>query len=305
MSHKFKRISVIINPVSGRAQPVLSVVNRVFADHRVQWKAFVTYADVDISQTVEEALAFSPDLIAVYGGDGTISSVASILVDHSIPIAVLPGGTANVLAVEFGIPFNLEQALQAIFSQGYALKAVDAGKMNDRYFFLRVSFGLEADIMKGAERDAKSYLGSLAYVLSGLKALLQSQPRHYDLIIDGKKIKAEGLSLIVANSGNIGVPGMRFSDNIFLNDGKLDVIIIRHADIFNLFEMNEHAHKPLDSNLLFQCWQAEQSIQIHSSDAQTLQWDGEVLEVDQLDISVVSNASTFLINKQHRIFKKL
>lgn len=62
------------------------------------------------TEIVREFLHRGLDIVAVYGGDGTVSEVAGGLVGSSIPLAALPGGTSNVLLRELEIPLDLTAA---------------------------------------------------------------------------------------------------------------------------------------------------------------------------------------------------
>src|SRR5215213_10077087 len=106
----YKRVHVIINPASGQDRPVLGTLSRTFQKGGIEWEGYITKKGGDARQFAETALAAGADVVAVYGGDGTVAEVASTLAGTEIPLAILPGGTANVLSVELGIPRKLADA---------------------------------------------------------------------------------------------------------------------------------------------------------------------------------------------------
>ena len=87
-----KRIQVVINPASGQPQAILNTLNKVFHEYEVDWDMSITQASGDARRFAEEAAAEGADVVAAYGGDGSIMEVAQGLMGTEVPLAVLPGG---------------------------------------------------------------------------------------------------------------------------------------------------------------------------------------------------------------------
>src|SRR6478752_6280044 len=102
MAHR--KIHVVINPVAGQDTPILNVVNRVFQESDVEWDVSITKKSGDALKQTRQAVKDGADVVAAYGGDGTVAEVASGLVRTKTLLAILPGGTANVMSIELGIP---------------------------------------------------------------------------------------------------------------------------------------------------------------------------------------------------------
>src|SRR5690606_7132602 len=129
--------------------------------------ARVTHKEGDGTRLAQEAVANGFDLVASYGGDGTISEVTRGLINTGVPLAVLPGGTANALAMGLGVPFNLPGAIDAIFNS--RVEAMDLGEANGRTFVLRADMGLSTKMAQQASRELKDRFGVVAYAISGLQ----------------------------------------------------------------------------------------------------------------------------------------
>ncbi|MEO6630239.1 MAG: acylglycerol kinase family protein, partial [Mucilaginibacter sp.] len=125
---KFKHIHFIINPASGKEEPVLSYINRLFTGSRVNWDISVTKKDKGAGE-IARSLIGKTDLIAVYGGDGCVTAVAAALHGKLLPMAIIPGGTANVMAKELGIPTDTVEAL-ALLKKGHRIRTIDMGLVN-------------------------------------------------------------------------------------------------------------------------------------------------------------------------------
>ncbi|HJZ96084.1 MAG TPA: diacylglycerol kinase family protein [Candidatus Solibacter sp.] len=115
------------------------------------------------------------DLIVVAGGDGTINEAAEGIVGSAVPMAILPCGTANVLAVEAGIGLDPARAARHLdelkprrISVGHVV--CDEGRVS-RHFLLMAGVGLDAQIVYNVNAALKARTGKLAYWLAGWSLL--------------------------------------------------------------------------------------------------------------------------------------
>jgi diacylglycerol kinase family enzyme len=119
------------------------------------------------------AVASGTGLVIAMGGDGTINEVLNGMVNSSVPLAVIPGGTANVFCCETGIPRNAEKAagqLPEWIEARVALGRLQAAGAPPRHFLLMAGAGLDARIVKRVETGIKRRVGKLAYWAAGLGA---------------------------------------------------------------------------------------------------------------------------------------
>jgi YegS/Rv2252/BmrU family lipid kinase len=230
---RFRRVQVVANPAAGGDEPVLSTLNAVFGPARLRWDVSVTNGPGDGTRLARRAVADGADLVAAYGGDGTVMEVATGLAGSDVPLAILGGGTANVLATDLGIPGALAEAA-ALVSGAHALRPLDMGASGRQRFVLRLSAGLEAWMDQAATRERKDRLGLLAYPVAALEAARTTEPVRYRLLLDGRREEAEGVTCVVANSGNLGLPGLTLAPDIDVSDGLLDVVVLRSADLSSI-----------------------------------------------------------------------
>jgi YegS/Rv2252/BmrU family lipid kinase len=249
---------VVINPASGQPQPVLHTVNLICRELGVDWDASITKESGDGHRFAQEALAADVDVVAAFGGDGSVMEVASALMGSQVPVAILPGGTANVMSVELGIPQDLTQACQLACGQNSTTKTVDMGQVGERTFMLRVAIGFDADHVIGATREMKDRYGELAYTISALQQMEHPTTARYQLTLDGESYEVEGVTCRLDNSGNFG-HGLSFSKKTSVSDGLLDVTIVRdlgHASRWSLLS-DAVGHGTPDSDA-FHHWQARE-----------------------------------------------
>ena len=302
-SHAFDRIAVIVNPASGQDRPILGVMNRAFHAAKVDWDVFVTKRAHDATEYARRAVEERYPVIAVYGGDGTVGEVASALVGSGVPLAIFPGGTANVMSVELGIPGDLAEACALVFSGAGKARSIDVGRIRvpasdgaptDRHFLLRVGIGFEAEMVEGADRGLKDKFGTLAYAFSALQALREPSLAHYRLTLDGEALTTDGMTCIIANTGSLGRSNLTLAPGISVSDGKLDVLVVRRGDLPALVSVAAQVLTGSAPAEPLQHWQAS-SIRIEVEPSQAVTVDGEMVEVSPIEVEILPSALDVIV----------
>ncbi len=223
-------IHFVINPASGQPEPVLHAINTALHGTGIDWQVHVTTEQHDGTAAVRAALDAGAALVVAYGGDGTVKSVINGLMDTSVPLALLHGGTGNALAYSLEIPADLEQAVRLIVGE-HQLRALDVGRVTceDRagHFVLRSSIGLQNQLLQAATPELKQQFGNLAYLVAGLRSLAQRETIKFRLDIDGETVEVEGVTCIIANSASVGGEvHFDFAPGVAMDDGLLDVFVL-------------------------------------------------------------------------------
>jgi diacylglycerol kinase (ATP) len=307
-----KRLHIIVNPAAGRDRPMLSTFNTVFGSAGVEWDLSITKAFGDARRHARRvADARLVDAIAVYGGDGTVMEVASGLVGTDVPLMILPGGTGNSVAHDLNIPRDIAAACRLVFDGMGKLLPVDVGQLVRRssapasattmswseeasYFLLHTAIGFLAEVARGADRSLKDRIGMLAYTLAGLEALRTPQVASYGLTIDGHDIVSEGLTVVVANSANLGAPGLRLERGIDMTDGFLDVILVQRANpqaaltLLGSIVRGEPLAEPIVH------WRARE-LTVVADPAQPVEVDGELLDATTISARMLPGAIRVLV----------
>ena len=141
------------------------------------------------------------DLVVAAGGDGTVREVVNGLVGSTIPLAVVPLGTANVLAWEIGIGDSIEKAV-AVIRDGVAIEC-RPGMAGGRRFMLMASAGIDSRVVAGISRRAKRLLGKGAYAIGTLRAISTPQA---PVLIDADGDVFEAAIAIVTRARMYGGP---------------------------------------------------------------------------------------------------
>lgn len=304
MERKIENIRIIINPAAGTRESILPIINTAMREAGIKWEASITHQAGDAGKFAKAAAKETIDALAVYGGDGTLTETISGLIGAEIPLAILPGGSANVLATELGIPAGLKAACALISQSPLETKTIDVGQCNRHYFIARISLGFEANIIKGTNRQNKNKMGVLAYLFSAAAALKKTKKTTYHLKIDGQEHKIRGFSCIIANTGNLGFSDILFDKHIDVSDGLLDVVIVRKANpgLFKLIAVTLFKRERPDNLELVKHFQGK-DISVLSIPQQTIQCDGELLEKIPLHIKIIPAAIKVLVPKTDGIIR--
>jgi diacylglycerol kinase family enzyme len=278
------RIKVVINPGAGQPEPVLSVLNDTFGSAGIEWDVAVTHGPGDGRAAALEAVEQGYDLVGAYGGDGTVSEVASALALGGPPMVILPGGTGNALAADLGIPAKLIDAA-----------ALVAGGEYDIFFILRLTMGFEASVVEAATRESKDRFGWLAYAFAGLQALSDPPTATYRMEVDGEAVEASGLACVLANSAATGVSGASLAEGVDVSDGMLDLFVIDLPDLASLLGSAADAAAGQQPRGMTR-WRAKQ-VRIKSRPKQSVLADGEDAGATPVEVSVAPGAISVVVPK--------
>lgn len=279
-----KRVFVVINPASGQPAPILHTLNGVFRSAGISWQIGLTQASGDARRMAQQASAEGYDIVAAYGGDGTVMEVADGLSGSTTPLAILPGGTANLMSVELGISKDLAQAAAIIADDASVVRKVDMGRIGDRHFLLRIGIGFAAEKVKAADREVKDRFGLLAYSLGAIKALATTRLSDFTITVDGESTAVRGFSASIDNAGNMGNRHLTYNRKINVSDGKLDVLVAVPAVGTDGVELKHWAGKTLT---------------VDSNPPQAVQVDGEMWGETPVTVEVLPSAVGILVPAPH------
>ena len=188
------RLLVVHNPVAGwrRRRLLDRVVDALRAGGAlVEVRRTATRGDAE--RITRAALGDGFDRLVVAGGDGTINEAANALAGSTLPLAIVPLGTANVLAAEIGLGGDAQAVARAILDGPAARIAL--GTVNGRRFAMMAGVGFDAAVVAGVSTRLKRHLGKGAYVLAMLRLLCRFRPQAYQVTADGRRYAAGSVVL--------------------------------------------------------------------------------------------------------------
>ena len=296
-----ERMLVILNPTSGQVNPD-DVRERVGAVLKVAG------VDHDVRVTKREGDAFAwardaegVDRVLAVGGDGTTMEAMSGLVESGsgIPLAQVPTGTANILALALGLPRDVDEATElAVYGDAIPF---DVGYLpdHDRYFALAAGVGWHAKMVGDASRDLKDRLGPFAYLVTGVKNLFDLPMSDVEVEVDGVVDRFRAHSAMLVNVGALHPGGAGFGQRVSPHDGKLDLVMLSErspAAILRMLYRLAVDDLSEDRDVLHV---ASSRIRVDADPPLSVQIDGESLGTTPLVAEVVANGANLVVPKSY------
>jgi YegS/Rv2252/BmrU family lipid kinase len=298
------KVFVVVNPAAGESGGEL---RRRIEDHfaGVDWdcEVYETTGQERIASVVRTALGrrdSGVDLVVAAGGDGTVSGAAGGLVHTEVPLGVVPVGTGDTFARELGIPLNLEEALRLLTGE-HASVRIDAMGVSGRFYVLNVSVGLSGLMMRDTARADKRRFGRVAYAWTGLRKLLGYQPHQFTVTVDGEGRTVRASEVMIANSGALGDPSLRWSPQVALDDGRVDVIIVRARTALDYLRflsavlLGRQSEETAIRHLI-----AERRVVVDARPELPVQADGEFIGRPPVAVEVVPEAVEVVVGEEGR-----
>jgi YegS/Rv2252/BmrU family lipid kinase len=172
---------------------------------------------------VRKALAHDADLIFIWGGDGMVQRCVDVLAGSDAAVAIVPAGTANLLATNLGIPKDIEQAVEIGLSG--RSRRIDVGRINGERFAVMAGAGLDARMIGDADGGLKDRFGRLAYVWTGAKHL-REKPFRAKIKVDGARwYDGEASCILLGNVGKL-FGGVEAFEDAHPDDGVLELGVV-------------------------------------------------------------------------------
>lgn len=225
-----RRLAVILNPVKvddpAGFRAMVEKMAQESGWHQITW--WETEVEDTGYRMAHEAAVLGADLVLTIGGDGTIRAVCEELAGTGIPVGIVPAGTGNLLARNLSIPLYLRAAVDVgLNGQDRAIDMVrvSGDEMEDATFLVMAGMGFDAAIMEGVNESFKKKVGWLAYVWSGLKALMFPAIRVEVSVDGGEFTRHRARTIVIGNVGSLQA-GMPLIPGAVIDDGQLDVVLL-------------------------------------------------------------------------------
>ena len=235
MQKEANRLLAVINPVSGGSDKKSHVrqLKKTCAKQSTEYYSFTTTGENDTMKLADVFDNILPEIVVVFGGDGTLNMVATALIDEEYTCALIPMGSANGLATELCIN-TPEEALDLVF-QG-KLIYMDMLKINDEYCLHFSDIGFNAELVKRYEKGAlRGQMGYAKYLIEVLFSRVIFQCEFPDSIsLDrNKKIKM----VAIANARRFG-SGAFINPKGAVNDGTFELVVVQQYPWYQFFRLS-------------------------------------------------------------------
>lgn len=206
------------------------VLERALAHEGIDtvWFEETTPDDPGVGQS-RRAVADGADLVLAWGGDGTVMACVTGMAGSTVPLAIIPGGTGNLLARNLDIPLGLADSVH-VAAHG-TRRRIDVGAVGEEKFAVMAGMGFDAAMLRDASEEAKARVGPAAYVASGLSHVPK---RGFDCTItvdDQPPLHSRARTVLIGNVGKLQ-GGLPLLPDAVPDDGWLDVVVISPRTTF-------------------------------------------------------------------------
>lgn len=254
--------------------------------------------DIDVRETQAcgdaEAIARSADskrtdIVVAAGGDGTINEVINGLAGRSLPLGLIPLGTANVLAAEIGLSLSPQRIAQTIVEG--VRRPVCLGRIDGHRFSVMAGIGFDAHVVAAVSAPLKRLLGKGAYVFESVMEMIRYQPIEYALSVDGRSERAA--SVIVAN-GHFYAGRYVAAPNANLFDPTLHIVLLRRTGRwqclrYSLALLLGRLHRLRDVSVI-----PARHITLLAPAGEPVQCDGDIVGTLPMEMQIAENQLTLV-----------
>ncbi len=292
MTVPYPKIHVVINPASGKDEPILNTLNDVFHAYGVDWDVSVTKKYGDATAQAKAAIARGVDLVAGYGGDGTQHEIANAVLSSGgkVIMGILPGGTGNGFAREMNIPKTLRPAVEVLCTSRN-IRQIDAAQANGQYFVQRLYVGIEPE--EQTSRAMKDKYGVFAYAVSMARRRKSMKNVKYRVTIDGEPKEFEAAKAYVINSGMMGT-GFAITHAYAIDDGLLDAFALDLENMHTIYAATERFLN-LNTATASQYYRQCRELLIETEPDQAVWADGEYIGRTPVMVKVLPGALAIVV----------
>lgn len=232
-----KKLILVYNPVSGDALFKYKLDN-IFAQFLENDCIIIPYRTRKDNEKSFIDFLHSVDVegIVISGGDGTVHEIINLMIRHDVnlPIGIIASGTSNDFASFLGINEDIDAYIRAI-ARGKVMP-IDIGQIGEKYFINVASAGVLTSVAHKVDAGLKNAIGKMAYYLRGLGEIPSFRALDLTIRADNEVLREKVFLFVIINSGTVGSM-KNLATNAKINDGKLDMIIVKQCSIPELMAL--------------------------------------------------------------------
>ncbi len=284
------RTLCIYNPRAGRAITRLDEVQSRLGRHGYEVEFKPTAYPLHAIELARQASASHVDLVIAAGGDGTVNEAACGLALSTVPLAVLPCGTSNVLAKELRLPHRVLDVVDMI--PHLRPMRIALGKGAGRYFVMMAGVGIDAQILYELDATVKRTFGEAAFWLEALRHWTRYRFVRFSVDVDGKSYDATFVII-----GRVGwyAGGVKITSRADLRSEQFDVCIFKGTSRFDYLRYLSGVLSGTHPHFHDVVYTRGTLVKMTAKDRIRVQMDGEITGALPMAFEVVPDALTLLV----------
>jgi YegS/Rv2252/BmrU family lipid kinase len=292
--HTQSKIVFIVNHSAGKENTDWKeLIAGHFSEHKYEIDFIELKEQVDVHTLKKKIASTAPDTVVAVGGDGTLKLVVEATREMNVFIGLVPGGSANGMARELGIPLEPLSALDVIIACN--IRLIHLTRVNTHTCIHLADIGFNAYVVKKFEESDKR--GMWSYIKAAWKVLWAHSKMKVRIKMDEDYVTRNAAMVVIANGTTYGTgvvinPAGRLDDELF------EVVVVRKISFSEIFKMR-FSHKPYHPRKteLFQT----SSLKISSVHSAHFQVDGEYLgKLYSVDAEIIPGAVKLIAPKEEK-----
>lgn len=233
-----RRFHLVLNVNSGTVQS-LGVTDddlrRMFAEYGLE-VTIDADPDLELADRIRAALQSDADTIVAAGGDGTVTALATAIIDTDKSLAILPLGTANLLARDLGLPLDLEECVEELAHMRPL--AIDVSEVNGTIFLHKAVIGMIPELAAGREHIRGQGIGAwIGYARYFVRRIARARRFALEIATGDGQTRIERVQAIAVASNAYDEGLGRFFHRDKLDTGLLTIYVLRHLNIGDVFKL--------------------------------------------------------------------
>lgn len=233
-----RRFYLVLNVNSGTVQALGVTQNdleRLFAEQGLE-VTIDADPQADLNTRIERALKSDADTIIAAGGDGTVTALATAIIESDKHLAILPLGTANLLARDLAVPLDLEECISALATMEPL--AIDVSEVNGTIFLHKAVIGVIPELAAGREYIRGQGLGAkIGYVRYFFRRIARARRLALEITTGDGQTRIERVQAIAVASNAYDEGLGRFFHRDKLDTGLLTIYALRHLKAGDMLKL--------------------------------------------------------------------
>lgn len=301
----YQRVLLIVNPVSGQARGLRlgQGLRKGLEEKGMVCSVRVTSNSGDAERWSQTAAEAGFDAIVVVGGDGTVGEAVAgqAQTQRKVPIAIVPVGTANVVALALSLPL-IPALIRSNILEGRVMD-FDVGYLPDleRHFLLMAAIGYPAKVTRDAPRKLKNLFGVFSYFWAGIRNAFRLD--EVDIALEDREGRSRvyrGNTILLANIGKIGDVNLKVTPDTSAHDGLFDITVISSRSLWGfvlvLFRMLTWRSRSTPTMAHFQA----PEIIVRTDPPVEVQIDGENIGSTPLRARIIPHGVKIIVGPRYR-----
>lgn len=233
-----RRFYLVLNVNSGTVQALGVTESGLKAMFEAKGLEVIIDADPDahLSERIKKALESDADTIIAAGGDGTVTALATAIIETDKNLAILPLGTANLLARDLEVPLDLEECIDALATMEPL--AIDVSEVNGTIFLHKAVIGVIPELAAGREYIRGQGVGAkIGYMRYFFRRIARARRLALEISTGDGQTRIERVQAIAVASNPYDEGLGRFFHRDKLDTGLLTIYVLRHLNTGDMFKL--------------------------------------------------------------------